>query len=106
MYDEAAKIASEDWEIWHNKGLCFMHMRQYGASIDCFRQANEIAPRRATYRQMGKVFTLQENYRAAVEVYLEALEFSPDRPRCSPPSACSTCAWARATARSITWVTP
>ena len=54
-----------------------MHMRQYGASIDCFRQANEIARHDTTYRQMGKVFTLQENYRAAVEVYLEALEFSP-----------------------------
>ena len=78
VYDEAAKIASEDWEIWHNKGLCFMHMRQYGASIDCFRQANEIARHDTTYRQMGKVFTLQENYRAAVEVYLEALEFSPE----------------------------
>ena len=78
VYDEAAKIASEDWEIWHNKGLCFMHMQQYGASIDCFRQANEIARHDTTYRQMGKVFTLQENYQAAAEVYLEALEFSPE----------------------------
>ena len=30
--------------------------------------------------QLGKVHTLQEQYRAAIDVYLEALEFSPENP--------------------------
>eukprot|EP00455_Lapot_gusevi_P048921 TRINITY_DN6846_c0_g1_i5.p1 TRINITY_DN6846_c0_g1~~TRINITY_DN6846_c0_g1_i5.p1 ORF type:complete len:263 (+),score=64.65 TRINITY_DN6846_c0_g1_i5:217-1005(+) len=30
--------------------------------------------------QLGKVYTLQENYKAAIDVYLEALEFSPENP--------------------------
>jgi Bardet-Biedl syndrome 4 protein len=24
VYDEAQRIGVEDWEIWHNKGLCYM----------------------------------------------------------------------------------
>ena len=30
--------------------------------------------------QLGKVYTLQEEYRQAIDVYLEALEFSPENP--------------------------
>ena len=32
------------------------------------------------YVQLGKVYTLQEHYRAAIDVYIEALEFSPENP--------------------------
>eukprot|EP00002_Diphylleia_rotans_P014614 TRINITY_DN2847_c0_g1_i4.p1 TRINITY_DN2847_c0_g1~~TRINITY_DN2847_c0_g1_i4.p1 ORF type:complete len:269 (-),score=49.97 TRINITY_DN2847_c0_g1_i4:290-1096(-) len=34
----------------------------------------------STYLQLGKVYTLMEDYKAATEVYLEALEFSPENP--------------------------
>ena len=39
VYDEAQKISPDDWEIWHNKGLCYMYLRQYDSSIDCFTKA-------------------------------------------------------------------
>ena len=79
VYDEAAKIAAEeDWEIYHNKGLCFAYMRRYDDSVNCFRHANDIAKHDTTYRQLGRVHTLREDYRAAAETYHEALEFSPD----------------------------
>ena len=29
VYEEASKIGSPDWEIMHNKGLCFMYLKQY-----------------------------------------------------------------------------
>ena len=80
VYDEAHRIGVEDWEIWHNKGLCYMYLKEYDQSVDCFRQANEIQRHDTTFMQMGKVFTLQENYKQAIEVYLEALEFSPENP--------------------------
>uniref|UniRef100_A0A7S0X8Q1 Bardet-Biedl syndrome 4 protein n=2 Tax=Mantoniella antarctica TaxID=81844 RepID=A0A7S0X8Q1_9CHLO len=80
VYDEAQRIGVEDWEIWHNKGLCYMYLKDYDQSVDCFRQANEVQRHDTTFTQMGKVFTLQENYKQAIEVYLEALEFSPENP--------------------------
>eukprot|EP00242_Pyramimonas_sp_CCMP2087_P014638 CAMPEP_0198199372 /NCGR_PEP_ID=MMETSP1445-20131203/2685_1 /TAXON_ID=36898 /ORGANISM="Pyramimonas sp., Strain CCMP2087" /LENGTH=413 /DNA_ID=CAMNT_0043869203 /DNA_START=382 /DNA_END=1623 /DNA_ORIENTATION=- len=80
VYEEAHRIAEEDWEIWHNKGLCYMYLKQYEKAIEAFKKANAIQRHDATFMQMGKVFSLQEDYKSAIEVYLEALEFSPDNP--------------------------
>jgi len=80
VYEEALRISSDDWEIWHNKGLCNMYLKQYDLSAECFKRANAIQRHDTTFMQLGKVYTLQEEYRTAVEVYLEALEFSPENP--------------------------
>lgn len=128
VYEEALRIAPDDWELWHCKGLCFVYMKKYDEAVDCFQQANSIQRHDATYVQLAKVFTLQEDYKTAIDVLLEALEFSPDnpgahmalsrllavgplpttcRPRqsCSPRWASSTCGSARTSARSIFWAT-
>ena len=80
VYEEALRIGVDDWEIWHNKGLCNMYLKQYEQSAECFKRANSIQRHDTTYMQLGKVYTLQEDYRTAIEVYLEALEFSPENP--------------------------
>ena len=80
VYEEALKLGSEDWEIWHNKGLCCMYLKQYEAAIECLKRANLIQRHDATFMQLGKVYTLQEQYRNAIDVYLEAIEFSPENP--------------------------
>jgi Bardet-Biedl syndrome 4 protein len=78
VYSQAEKYAPSDWEIMHNKGLCFLYLKQYADSEDCFLSANAICKHDATYLQLGKVYTLQDNYKDAVDVYLEALDYSPD----------------------------
>jgi len=80
VYEEALAINADDWEIWHNKGLCNMYLKQYEASAECFKKANAIQRHDTTYMQLGKVYTLQEQYRTAIDVYLEALDFSPENP--------------------------
>lgn len=80
VYEEAQRIGIDDWEVWHNKGLCNMYLKQYEGAADCFKRANAIQRHDATYMQLGKVYTLQEEYKTAIEVYLEALEFSPENP--------------------------
>jgi len=80
VYEEAQRIGIDDWEVWHNKGLCHLYLKEYANAIEDFQQANAIQRHDATYMQLGKVYTLQENYEAAIEVYLEALEFSPENP--------------------------
>jgi len=80
VYEEAQRIGIDDWEIWHNKGLCNMYLKLYEQAADCFKRANAIQRHDATYMQLGKVYTLQEEYKTAIEVYLEALEFSPENP--------------------------
>lgn len=80
VYEEAHRIGVDDWEIWHNKGMCFMYMKHYDKAVECFRQANSSQRHDTTFVQLGKVYTMQENYKAAIDVYLEALEFSPENP--------------------------
>eukprot|EP00357_Protocruzia_adherens_P018472 CAMPEP_0115007542 /NCGR_PEP_ID=MMETSP0216-20121206/21264_1 /TAXON_ID=223996 /ORGANISM="Protocruzia adherens, Strain Boccale" /LENGTH=425 /DNA_ID=CAMNT_0002374549 /DNA_START=39 /DNA_END=1316 /DNA_ORIENTATION=- len=80
VYNEAQKLNEDDWEIWHNKGLCLMNLRDYEESADCFRQANLIQKHDVTYVQLGKVYALQEDFPNAIEVFDEALEFSPENP--------------------------
>merc|ERR1712232_354181 len=78
VFDEAQKVAPDDWEIWHNKGLCHMYLRQYENSVECFSKANQIQRHDVTFMQLGKVYGLQEDYKSAIDVYTEALEFSPE----------------------------
>lgn len=78
VYEEAKKLATEDWEIWHNEGLCHMYLKEYDRAIDAFNNANSIQRHDSTFMQIGKVYTLQEDYQSAIDVYQEALEFSPE----------------------------
>mmetsp|Transcript_90623 Transcript_90623/g.245678 ORF Transcript_90623/g.245678 Transcript_90623/m.245678 type:complete len:436 (-) Transcript_90623:301-1608(-) len=78
VYDEAQRLSPDDWEIWHNKGLCHMYLRQYENCVDCFTKANAIQRHDVTFMQLGKVFAVQEDYKSAIDVYTEALEFSPE----------------------------
>ena len=78
VYAEAKKLNADDWEIWHNEGLCFVYRKEYDKAIDAFQNANSIQRHDSTFMQLGKVYTLQEDYQAAIDVYQEALEFSPE----------------------------
>jgi Bardet-Biedl syndrome 4 protein len=42
--------------------------------VESFRKANAITKHDSTYLQLGKLFTIQEDYKAAVDCYMEALE--------------------------------
>ena len=78
VYEEAQALAPDDWEIWHSKGLCFMYLRRYDEALQAFEKANEIQRHDVTFIQLGKVYVLQEEYQKAIDVYHEALEFSPE----------------------------
>lgn len=78
VYQEAEKLAPDDWEVAHCKGICYMYLKQYADSVECFMRANSISKHDSTYMQLGKVFVLQEKLQEAVDTYLEALEYSPE----------------------------
>ncbi|KAL0055485.1 hypothetical protein WJX82_001054 [Trebouxia sp. C0006] len=78
VFEEATQLAPRDWELWHNKGACYMAAKQYDWAADNFVKANSIEQHDSTFLQLGKVYSLQANYQAAVKVCLEALLFCPD----------------------------
>jgi Bardet-Biedl syndrome 4 protein len=77
VYEESLKIGQEDWEIWHNVGLSYLYVKRYKKAQDCFRRANLISRHDETYLKLGHCLALEGRYEDAVDVYLEALEFSP-----------------------------
>ncbi|KAF0980452.1 hypothetical protein FDP41_013666 [Naegleria fowleri] len=80
IYDEAKKISPQDWEIYHNKGLCHANLGEFEKAEDCYQRANSIHRHDITFIELGKIFTIQERYEEAIDIYLEALDFSPENP--------------------------
>lgn len=35
VYDEAQKLAADDWELWHSKGLCYVHLKDQQDMCAC-----------------------------------------------------------------------
>lgn len=55
LYSSCGQLDSEDWEVWHNCGLCYLHLKQFQRAVEAFEQANSISRHDSTYLQMGKV---------------------------------------------------
>jgi len=77
VYNETIKLGFNDWEVWHNKGLCYLFLQDFDGAIESFERGNDIGRHDSTFLQLGKVYQLMDNYKAALKVYKEALEFSP-----------------------------
>jgi len=67
---------ADDWEIWHNKGLCNMYLRQYETAADQFRRANAIQRHDATFMQLGKVRRPRQRF-VASDVTLHCALLAP-----------------------------
>ena len=78
VFDEAAKVDPNDWEVCYNRGQCYYFLRQYDNAIAQFENANAIQRHDSTYMQLAKVHMVRENFEEALRVYMEALEFNPE----------------------------
>mmetsp|Transcript_2192 Transcript_2192/g.5096 ORF Transcript_2192/g.5096 Transcript_2192/m.5096 type:complete len:413 (-) Transcript_2192:142-1380(-) len=81
VLEQAVRVGGdEDWELWHNKGLCLAYLRRGEEAKEAFQRANSIQRHDCTFMQLGQLLTQEEKYEEAVDTYLEALEFSPENP--------------------------
>ncbi|GAB5367818.1 hypothetical protein AAMO2058_001264100 [Amorphochlora amoebiformis] len=80
IYNDCLTIDQNDWEVYHNRGLCYAHIKDYSKAIEAFEAANNIQRHDSTFMQLGKIHVIQNNYDMAVEVYEEALENSSENP--------------------------
>lgn len=78
VFDEAEKISPDDREISHNKGMCFLYLKQYENAIECFNNANSIKPHEVTYNQIGRAYRLMGKDNDALQAYTECLELAPE----------------------------
>jgi len=80
VYNEAEQMADEDREILHNKGMCYLYLKQYPQALESFEAANLIQKHESTFIQMGRVYRLLNKEEEALNIYLEALDTCPQNP--------------------------
>jgi len=78
VYNEAHRASSDDRDVLFNLGLCYRQLKLYEKAIQCFQDANNISKNEETFVQIGRTFAIQEDFKKAVETYLDALQFSND----------------------------
>ncbi|XP_065828293.1 Bardet-Biedl syndrome 4 protein-like [Oscarella lobularis] len=79
-YNEAARLSSRDWEIFHNQGICYIHLKDYGQARECLRKAIRLNSAVASFIQLGRVYLLQGEVNMALDLYTHAVNFNPENP--------------------------
>ncbi|BFZ13361.1 hypothetical protein BsWGS_16400 [Bradybaena similaris] len=80
VYYQAAQICEKDWEIHHNLGVCYMYLRDFNKAKDCLKQALSLGRHEVSYVMLGKIYLLEKDINAAIDVYRTAVEHSPENP--------------------------
>uniref|UniRef100_T1J508 Uncharacterized protein n=1 Tax=Strigamia maritima TaxID=126957 RepID=T1J508_STRMM len=80
IYSEVVKLNERDWETQHNLGICHMHLKEFDKAKICLKQALQINQNEFTYQTLGRIYLLENDILAAVELYKTAIENVSDSP--------------------------
>ncbi|KAK3085477.1 hypothetical protein FSP39_004016 [Pinctada imbricata] len=80
VYNEAAKLHDRDWEVAHNQGVCYMYQRDYKKAKECISQALSYKRHEISFVMLGKINLMEGNIEAAIDIYKQAVEYSPENP--------------------------
>ncbi|XP_072408887.1 Bardet-Biedl syndrome 4 protein isoform X1 [Chiloscyllium punctatum] len=78
VYSEAAKLNEKDWEIGHNLGVCFLHLKNFEKAKEYLNCALQTSRHDLTFMVLGKLHLMEGNTQNAIETYKKAVEFSPE----------------------------
>ncbi|CAH3191822.1 unnamed protein product [Porites evermanni] len=74
VYNEAAKLSTKDWEIYHNQGVCYMYLKDFEKAKDCLKHALQYHRHDASFIQLGKVLLLEGDTESAIDIFKRAIE--------------------------------
>ncbi|CAG0884735.1 unnamed protein product [Darwinula stevensoni] len=78
IYSEAQKYSEGDAEILYNMGLCHMYLGNMDDSKHFLREALGLEKRVIIFETLAKIFTLENDYQGAIDIYRAAIEAFPD----------------------------
>lgn len=80
-YKEALTRTNNDWEIFHNLGLCYMQLREFEEAKQNFLQAIQVSEiQEASYLALGKVYMLEGARDEAESIYEKGARRNPESP--------------------------
>ncbi|CAF3186943.1 unnamed protein product [Rotaria sp. Silwood2] len=78
-YKEALTYTTNDWEIFHNLGLCYMHLNELKQAKQYFLQALQITEIQETsFLALGKVYMLEGEREEAEAAYEQGSRRNPE----------------------------
>jgi len=80
-YKEALTHTTNDWEIFHNLGLCYLHLNELSEAKQYFLQALQISEiQEGSYLALGKVLISENERDEAEAVYERGVRRNPESP--------------------------
>nr|CAD7448090.1 unnamed protein product [Timema bartmani] len=74
-YLEAEAVATKpDWAIYHNLGLCLVHVGEQAKAKDNFLRALQCSRQEETYMALAKIHLLEDDIEGAIWIYKTALQ--------------------------------
>ncbi|XP_017556689.1 Bardet-Biedl syndrome 4 protein isoform X1 [Pygocentrus nattereri] len=78
VYNEATRLNQKDWEINHNLGVCYIYTKDFKSAEEQLNMALQQNKHDMTYMMLGKIYLLEGDTEKAIEIYKNAVEFSPE----------------------------
>ncbi|XP_027229476.2 BBSome complex member BBS4 isoform X1 [Penaeus vannamei] len=73
-----AKSDKPDWEIHHNLGVCYMHLKEYDFSREQLLFALEQNKHHQTFAMLAKLYLLEGDMQSGINTYKAAIEYFPE----------------------------
>ncbi|CAF4657761.1 unnamed protein product [Rotaria sp. Silwood1] len=80
-YKEALTRANNDWEIFHNLGLCYTQLREFTEAKQYLLQALQVSEiQEASYLALGKIYMLEGERGEAEAIFERGARRNPESP--------------------------
>ncbi|XP_066943253.1 Bardet-Biedl syndrome 4 protein-like isoform X2 [Macrobrachium rosenbergii] len=72
------KCDKADWEIHHNLGVCYMHLKEYDNAREQLIFALEQNKHHQTFAMLAKLYLLENDVASSINTYRAAIEYFPE----------------------------
>ncbi|XP_045128837.1 Bardet-Biedl syndrome 4 protein-like isoform X2 [Portunus trituberculatus] len=72
------KLDKPDWELHHNLGVCYMHLKDHEGAREQLLYALEQNKHQQTFASLAKIYLLENDIPSAINTYRAAIEYFPE----------------------------
>ncbi|XP_050711452.1 Bardet-Biedl syndrome 4 protein-like isoform X2 [Eriocheir sinensis] len=72
------KLDKPDWELHHNLGICYMHLKDHEGAREQLIYALEQNKHHQTFASLAKIYLLENDIPSAISTYRAAIEYFPE----------------------------
>ena len=78
LFQQSLALDSENWQTWHDYGVCLSYLNQLERAIQAFEKALELEDNPDSWYQKAEILVQQHQFKQAILAYDHAIELEPD----------------------------